>query len=49
MADEIEITFDNNGRIRVLDAEQFEKTKELETESVEFAKRSYVLGFIYPI
>ena len=44
MADEIEITFDNNGRVRVLDAEQFEKTKELETESVEFAKSSYLLG-----
>ena len=39
MSDEIEITFDNNGRIRVLDADKFEKTKELETESEEFAKK----------
>ena len=42
MSEEIEITFDNNGRIRVLDADKFEKTKELETESEEFAKSMHI-------
>lgn len=39
VASDITVTFDENYKVRVLDAERFKQTEALETECNEFVKR----------
>ena len=39
MADKISITFDEDNRIRVLEADKYRETDQLRTESMEFIKK----------
>ena len=39
MTDKISITFDEDNRIRVLDAEKYRETDQLKMESMEFIKK----------
>jgi intraflagellar transport protein 20 len=41
MTDKISITFDEDNRIRVLDADKYRETDQLKTESMEFIKKVY--------
>lgn len=39
MADKISISFDEENKIRVLDAEKFRETEAIKNESMEFIKK----------
>ncbi len=43
MTDKISITFDDENRIRVLEADKFRETDQLKNESMEFIKKVLTL------